>query len=160
MLLSLCHLLVLSSYHGFFVLAMSQFSCFISSGRLTVKWHPKFVSLNNLPIRVLLEAQIDRKWWRVCLGQTESNFGLDVSKWGTDCPDMEYNRQVYFGHRRLACRGTEKQTLTLTTAVEQWLRFCATNRKVAGSIPAGVIGIFHWHRILPIALWPWGRLSL
>ena len=27
----------------------------------------------------------------------------------------------------------------------QWLRFCATNRKVAGSIPDGVIGIFHWH---------------
>ena len=34
------------------------------------------------------------------------------------------------------------------------------NRKVAGSIPAGVIGIFHWHEILPIALRPWGRLSL
>ena len=31
----------------------------------------------------------------------------------------------------------------LGTAVAQWLRFCATNRKVAGSIPAGVIGIFH-----------------
>jgi len=28
--------------------------------------------------------------------------------------------------------------------VAQWLRCCATNRKVAGSIPAGVIGIFHW----------------
>jgi len=28
-------------------------------------------------------------------------------------------------------------------AVAQWLRFCATNRKVAGSIPAGVIGIFY-----------------
>jgi len=27
--------------------------------------------------------------------------------------------------------------------VAQWLRYCATNRKVAGSIPAGVIGIFH-----------------
>ena len=25
----------------------------------------------------------------------------------------------------------------------QWLRCCATNRKVAGSIPAGVIGILH-----------------
>ena len=25
----------------------------------------------------------------------------------------------------------------------QWLRCCATNRKFAGSIPAGVIGIFH-----------------
>ena len=29
------------------------------------------------------------------------------------------------------------------TAVAQWLRCCATNRKVAGSIPASVIGIFH-----------------
>jgi len=29
------------------------------------------------------------------------------------------------------------------TAVAQWLRCCATNRKVAGWIPAGVIGIFH-----------------
>ena len=46
------------------------------------------------------------------------------------------------------------------TAVAQWLRCCATNRKVAGSIPAGVSGIFHWHKILPIALWPWGWLSL
>jgi hypothetical protein len=27
--------------------------------------------------------------------------------------------------------------------VAQWLRHCATNRKVAGSIPDGVIGIFH-----------------
>ena len=29
------------------------------------------------------------------------------------------------------------------TAVAQWLRCCATNQKVRGSIPAGVIGIFH-----------------
>jgi hypothetical protein len=29
------------------------------------------------------------------------------------------------------------------TAVAQWLRYSATNRKVAGSIPDGVIGIFH-----------------
>ena len=28
------------------------------------------------------------------------------------------------------------------TAVAQWLRRCATNRKVAGSIPAGVSGFF------------------
>jgi len=26
-----------------------------------------------------------------------------------------------------------------------WLRHCATSRKVAGSIPGGVIGTFHWH---------------
>jgi len=36
---------------------------------------------------------------------------------------------------------------------------CVTNRKVAGSIPAGVTGFFI-HIILPIALWPWVRLSL
>jgi len=42
----------------------------------------------------------------------------------------------------------------------RWLRCSATNRKVAGSIPACVIGIFHWHKILPIALWPWVRLSV
>jgi hypothetical protein len=28
-------------------------------------------------------------------------------------------------------------------AVAQWLRHCATNRKVAGSISDGLIGIFH-----------------
>ena len=45
-------------------------------------------------------------------------------------------------------------------AVALWLRCCATNRKVAGLFPARVIEIFHWHKILLIALWPWGRLSL
>jgi hypothetical protein len=29
--------------------------------------------------------------------------------------------------------------------VAQWLRYYATNRKVAGSIPDGVIGIFYWY---------------
>ena len=33
----------------------------------------------------------------------------------------------------------------MRTAVAQWLRRCATNRKVAGSIPDGVNGNFHWH---------------
>ena len=33
----------------------------------------------------------------------------------------------------------------LGTAVAQWWMCCATNRKVTGSIPDGVIGIFHWH---------------
>ena len=35
-----------------------------------------------------------------------------------------------------------------------WLRHCATSRKVAGSIPDGVTGIFDM--ILPAALYPWG----
>ena len=37
----------------------------------------------------------------------------------------------------------KKTTLQeMGTAVAQWLRCCATNRKVAGSIPAGVSGLF------------------
>jgi len=36
-----------------------------------------------------------------------------------------------------------KETHYMGTAVAQWLRCCVTNRKVAGSIPVGVIGIFH-----------------
>jgi len=49
-----------------------------------------------------------------------------------------------------------KDVLTLEIGdrgrVAQLLRRFATNRKVAGLIPAGVIGIFHCHKILPIAL--------
>jgi len=41
------------------------------------------------------------------------------------------------------------------TAVAQWLRCCATNRKVTGSMSAGVIGFFI-DIILLIVLSPWG----
>jgi hypothetical protein len=33
-------------------------------------------------------------------------------------------------------------TTIIIAEVAQWLRYCATNRKVAGSIPDGVIGFF------------------
>ena len=36
----------------------------------------------------------------------------------------------------------KKKHTFVGTAMAQWLRCCATNRKVAGSIPAGVIGFF------------------
>jgi hypothetical protein len=38
---------------------------------------------------------------------------------------------------------TLKYLMKLHKPVAQWLRYSATNRKVAGSIPYGVIGIFH-----------------
>ena len=45
------------------------------------------------------------------------------------------------------------------SATAQWLRRCATNRNVVGSIPAVVNGNFI-NIILPIAMWPWVRLTL
>jgi len=41
-----------------------------------------------------------------------------------------------------AGKGFSSSTSFSGTAVAQWLRCCATNRKVAGSIPAGVSGFF------------------
>ena len=60
------------------------------------------------------------------------------------------------------CSIVLKQTVLclLGPAVAQWLRCCATDRKDVGSIPVGVIGIFHCHKIFPIALWLWDRLRL
>jgi len=58
----------------------------------------------------------------------------------------------------IICRWCVSYVTKLPCLSSRW--WCTTNRKVAGSIPAGVIGIFHWHKILPIALWLWGRLSL
>jgi predicted component of type VI protein secretion system len=37
----------------------------------------------------------------------------------------------------------QQQNNNKGTAGEKWLRYCATNWKVAGSIPDGVTGIFH-----------------
>ena len=68
-------------------------------------------------------------------------------------------QQTYLFHDTIRCRRNLKFTesqRSLTrkyvllhiiqlhgTAVAQWLRCCATNQKVAGSIPADVSGIFH-----------------
>ena len=66
------------------------------------------------------------------------------SAWGRTVELQRFVSHLYV--LRIFCMGT---------AVAQWLRCCATNRKVAGSIPSGVS-----HKILPVALWHWGRLRL
>jgi hypothetical protein len=43
------------------------------------------------------------------------------------------------------------------TRWRNWLRYCATSRKVAGSVPDYVVGFFI-ALILSAALWPWDRL--
>jgi len=60
--------------------------------------------------------------------------GTSKFRFATQILVRECRRSVIFGRTEGSRWGT---------AVAQWLRCCATNRKVAGSIPAGVIGIFH-----------------
>jgi hypothetical protein len=59
--------------------------------------------------------------------------------------DVEYavksrNQESSTGLRKSLFR---LRMLDEVNAVAQWLRHCATNRMVAGSIPDGVIGIVH-----------------
>jgi len=50
-----------------------------------------------------------------------------------NCADITFLRAVILIHTAVSI---------LWTMVAQWLRCCATNWKVAGSIPAGVSGFF------------------
>jgi len=54
---------------------------------------------------------------------------------------------------------TQQDGEKMDTSWCSWLRHCATNRKVAGSIPDGLTG-FVVELILLVALWIWGALSL
>ena len=104
---------------------------------------------------------------RYLLGRAEQNHETpSVSRCQTACPNGE--RYQYKSEAFLlepTCSATSCYTnshhlitqngpviLKQGNAVAQRLRCCATNRKVAGSIPDGVIGIFHWHKILLIVL--------
>ena len=69
---------------------------------------------------------------------------------GTSLVDIKTKDLMLFVELLAVCseNHSERKKNTLVTvnqgtAVAQWLRCCATNRKVAGSMPGGVIGIFH-----------------
>jgi hypothetical protein len=59
---------------------------------------------------------------------------------GSFCPTLEV--AFFWIFISLIKRGHNQVSGTLWRS---WLRHCATSRKVAGSIPDDLIGIFHWH---------------
>ena len=52
--------------------------------------------------------------------------------------DSLYSYVIFAGHTDIKYSCTMYEGITLA----QWLRFCVTNRKVAGSNPGGVVEIF------------------
>ena len=76
-------------------------------------------------------------------------YGQILVLWATlfaDIPQKEepVTPRISFYSLRQSTLNTSLES-SVGTAVAQWLRCCATNRKVTGSIPDGVIGIFHRH---------------
>ena len=58
---------------------------------------------------------------------------------------MTQNLSCNLSPKRKEVKFKEIQTILGGTRWRIWLRHYATSRKVAGSIPDGDIGIFHWH---------------
>ena len=80
---------------------------------------------------------------------THPKDGCDIMPWNVEtsvlrckCPKHDYQRNN--NHLETLRTNMDFQFLPQRTwtAVAQWLRCCATNRKVAGLIPAGVSGFF------------------
>jgi len=69
-------------------------------------------------------------------GKSAHDGGKDVSRGQLKCDGTRAETRF-----RLSAKRTSP--FKSAGAVAKWLRCCATNRNVVGSIPAGVIGIFH-----------------
>ena len=92
-------------------------------------------------------------WWQEIIKQ-EDGVGLQSNSLITTCHpspcfDSEVLRSLVNTDRH-TCTHVLSDLLSLwskkgNTRWRSWLRHCATSQKVAGSIPEGVVGIFHWH---------------
>jgi len=71
----------------------------------------------------------------VSMASTEQSFFAEIQIWLTVGQEGLTGLVIIAFKCDTAC--------SLGTAVAQWLRCCATNQKVTGSIPASVSGIFH-----------------
>jgi len=95
----------------------------------SIKRYPQIFKAHCCFGQALLCANLHPKYWKLCICYVYFIFGfLCLFLMLIWLPNLFFKF-----HRILTSKGT---------AVAQWLRFCATNRKDAGSIPAGVSGFF------------------
>jgi len=74
-----------------------------------------------------------------------------VVRWGVSLGDKTVRAwswplaSIWCQEVKISCNCTSTRPRAIAVFCLYFLRHCATSRKVAGSIPDGVIGIFHWH---------------
>ena len=113
----------------------TQFLRFRRTFRLKAKFICRFPAQGNATLPNVAEVYRDSTILMppAISGSVIRNVGI-VPENNNSHANGRQNFKYPFYSRATVCAGT---------AVAQWLRCCATNRKVAGSIPAGVTGIFH-----------------
>ena len=95
-------------------------------------------------------ASIGQKLFKMCKQHSEEGKCLS-STWGTITASafnfcLSHSFYLWKKKQRTALGCILYSTLYIWgTWWRSWLRHCATSRKVAGSIPDDVIGIFRWH---------------
>jgi hypothetical protein len=111
--------------------------------------------INLVALKVLRRMRISRDKLSSNNTTFKSDFDLQKQKY----PLCRYSSSVpHYSTHFITHNRKNVHVLMRPLMVAQWLRSCATNRKVAGSIPDGS----RWFIdiILPIAPWPWGLPSL
>ena len=105
---------------------------------LLIKWSAGFTDIPGV------SNNVTQKCWSVYSNVKCSSSSWNVSKLFSHC----YFKLFFWGEKKsLWCLGLNciPTRFKRGTQWHSWLRHCATNRQVAGSIPDGVIGIFQWH---------------
>jgi hypothetical protein len=120
---------------------------------LCTPWEQRCDSIHSLLQRWMeLSSQLHPRplyFQKIC---TQLPFNWD---WGVD-PRATVDptrRQAILGCYLLLCHWQSMAQLLSTVTLQfgtgtrwhSWLRHCAISQKIAGSIPDGVIEIFHWH---------------
>jgi len=112
----------------------------------SLDWNQRW--MDGAFVVILTSLRMRRKSWKGLYKTASKNFSSTfTSRWrkGSILKEMSLKLLRCFAFlRNDVTLGTfwSYHVLYSGTAVAQWLRCCATNRKVAGSIPAGVSGFF------------------
>jgi hypothetical protein len=104
--------------------------------------HSKITCYNaDTVLLLLLLLEFTHTSIQPCVNVPHSVPIYEMSPFILTCQRGAFSLALSFSH--LPLLSSILFTIWRPLMVAQWVRYCARNRKVAGSIPDGVIGIFH-----------------